>query len=221
MNCSQVTDQLPAFLDGDLPPGEAAQLEDHLKACPACRREQAALRQVQRLLDAVPTPRVEVDLSRLYQQAAALQQRRLRRWRRGAYAGFGLAAAVLLLAVGLRLEVRLEGHQAVLRWGTPPVAAPTPAPTVPEPPVQLVAISDAQLRVVRELIHALAKDVNARALAEDVQARDEWQRQRIAHLQDQLNRLQWQTDRRLTAAEQDVSALYRYEFVLSKKGATP
>src|SRR5262249_60281157 len=63
---------------------------------------------------------VRVDRAPLSREAARREQQRLRRWRRAALvAGAGLAA-LLALTIGLNLEVRVEHHQLVLRWGAPP-----------------------------------------------------------------------------------------------------
>src|SRR5262249_20219963 len=167
MNCSQVTDCFPAFLYGDLPPEETARVQDHLSGCPACRRELTALQEVRQLLDRLPPPAdVRIDLPKLYRQQAEQHQRRLRRWRRLAGLSMG-AAAVVLLTLTLRLEVRLEGHQAAVGWGTPPTAASLPEP--PAPPPSLVATlerhreeTEAKLQLLHELTHALAAEMDAR-----------------------------------------------------------
>src|SRR5215471_2076091 len=104
MNCASVQDKLPELLYGDLQPEETAAVRHHLQSCPACRREEAALRQVRRLLDAVPVPEVSVNLTHLYRQTAERQQLRARRWRRVAVLAFGAAAALLALAVLPRFE---------------------------------------------------------------------------------------------------------------------
>src|SRR5262249_60833691 len=75
-------------------------------------------------LAAAPVPSVQLDVSQLLQTAAARRIRQARHWRRVAIAVAAVAAA-LLVVVGLRLEVRLEAHQLVLRWGDAP---PTPLP---------------------------------------------------------------------------------------------
>ena len=79
MNCTEARDRLPHLLYADLPSSEAAAVENHLAACATCRQEYAALRQLRPLLDATPAPAVSVDLPRLYQEAARLRERQLRR----------------------------------------------------------------------------------------------------------------------------------------------
>jgi anti-sigma factor RsiW len=54
--CRRDVTWLSAYLDGEAP--EAAEVEEHLAACPECRREVAELREVQRL---VVTPQFAPD----------------------------------------------------------------------------------------------------------------------------------------------------------------
>src|SRR5262245_18431512 len=159
MNCSQARDRLPGLLYGDLPDAEAAVVEDHLAGCPAWRNEHAALRGVRRALDALPAPPVGVDLPRLYRAEDDRRARQLRRWRRAAVA-LAVAAAVLLLVVGLRLELRVEAHQLVVRWGTPP-AAPE-SPPVARAEARPDRATQEQVQLLGELVHALAGDLEAR-----------------------------------------------------------
>src|SRR5262245_34393717 len=100
MNCTEARRSLPALLYDDLKPDPAAALRRHLDGCPACQAEYAALDRLRHGLDTLPpAPPVEVDLSRLYQEAARRQERRLRRWRLTAVA-LAAAAAGLLLVLG-------------------------------------------------------------------------------------------------------------------------
>jgi len=39
MNCHEVRERLPALIDGELPPAERAELEEHLAGCEECRAE--------------------------------------------------------------------------------------------------------------------------------------------------------------------------------------
>lgn len=97
----------------------------------------------------------------------------------------------------------------VVRWGEPPPPAPTPLP--PQPLVHkadLPAEADAELRVLRELIHALKQDGDDR---------DERFQERLDRLQTHVRLLQAQADRRWSATEQDVAALY----LLTRKGENP
>lgn len=49
MNCQEVHEQLHPFLDGELPPSEAALLEQSLGDCPDCQTELAEMRAVRSL----------------------------------------------------------------------------------------------------------------------------------------------------------------------------
>lgn len=215
MNCTDVRAALPLLIYGE-PSSEDATLRQHLASCPACRSEYESLVGVRRLLDDVPVPRIAVDLPQLHRALAERQMRRARRWRRIAVT-LGAIAAVLLLAVGLRVEVRLEASQLVLRWGNSPLigTGETPVqtrdrrdagPTVPLP-IQPESI-EAELRVLSNLIHALKQD------ADD---RDQNYAERLDRLEKHVRALQSQSDLRWSATEENVAALY----LLSRKGVKP
>jgi hypothetical protein len=211
MNCTRARALLAALVYGDLPPAETAAVEQHLAGCDSCRRERQALQEVRRLLDATPPPAVQVDVRRLYQEATARQQRSARRWRRAAVALLGVAAAALLV-LGLRLEVRCEAHQLTLRWGTPEVA-PAP-PTLPELPHREAKRTPTaeDLQLLRELIHALAADA---------EARDQRQYLYLQRLQGRLDALQLDSAQRWQALEHDIAALYASQFGKLAKGEKP
>lgn len=212
MKCTDVRAALPLLIYGEASTAEEAALREHLTGCAACRGELEDLHGIRRLLDAAPIPRVEVDLARLHQARADRQARRLRRWRRAALA-LTAAAAGLLLVLGLQLEFRLDAGQLVVRWGNPPPAAPHRDTSVP-PIVHLdqrptvSPDTEAQLRVLRELIHALKQDSDDR---------EERFQERLNRLQTHVQLLQAQTDRRWSATEQDVAALY----LLTRQGEKP
>src|SRR5205814_5706586 len=115
VTCDDVRDRLPAHLYSDLSSAETVAVQAHLTACADCRHEFTALTGVRAALDAGPTPAVAVDLPRLYRAAADRQRLHLRRWRRVALAGTALAAALLLLLLGMKLDVRAGGQQVVVR----------------------------------------------------------------------------------------------------------
>jgi hypothetical protein len=204
MNCIHLWELLPGLVYGDLSPQLQAAAQEHLASCPRCREEQAALAEVRRLLGAAPAPNVTVNAARLYEQAAQKQQRHARRWRRAAVGALGIAAA-LLVALALQMEVRWEGHQLVLRWGLPPEPK-TPlvavAPVVPRPAAELTA---ADLRVVKDLIHALAATIDERDA-------------RLQQLEMQLGQVQEQARTRWEATERYVSALHTSQLDLPIKG---
>jgi anti-sigma factor RsiW len=208
MNCSDARTRLTPWLHDELDAEDRTRLQEHLAGCAVCRREAESLGHVCRLLDHLPAPVVAVDLPRLYREAAEYDRRRARRWRRTALALLG-AAAALLLMLGSRLQVRVEAHQVTLRWGAPPsgeLGSPVPPP-VPAAGIKdtLPAGTEEQMLVVRELIHALATDVDVR----DRRRRDE-----VVQLQEVWRRL----SSRLTETERHLAAMHAAQLVLIQKG---
>jgi anti-sigma factor RsiW len=212
MNCTQVRDSLPLLLYGDLKPDEADAIHKHLGGCQGCQGEYAALQRLRQALDRLPAPAVEVQLPRVYAGAARLQEKRLRRWRRVALLSLAVAA-VVLLALLLNLEVRWDAQQVVLRWGAPP---PVPALAAqPQPPIAparegpAAPITAEEIRLVKELIHALA---------DDAESRDQQQRQTVLALHTRLEEIRRQMQQRSVALEHDVHALYTAYFGPKEKG---
>ncbi len=213
MNCDAARNFLPGLLYGDSSPEEAGQVQAHLDGCAACRAEQASLARTRRLLDAAPVASANVDVARLYREAAALQERRLRCWRRLAVATLAAAAAVVLLALAPRLEVRCEAHQFVVRWGETPAPEP-PALAPPEPPIVVASAPpsaevEGRLRLLGDLVQALSNEV---------EARDGRRQQDMAALEAQVLALRRQAGELRLAVEKDVAALYTAQFPETKKG---
>lgn len=207
MKCTDVRAALPLLIYGDAGQQESA-LQQHLASCAACRREQQALEGVRRMLDGESAPPVEVDLSRLHRSIADRQAQRLRRWRRIAGA-FGAIAAALLLVIGLRLEVRLDASQLIVRWGEETPVGQAFQPNVPKPKSQAGKPDlREELRIHSELIHALKQDADDR----DRQVADQ-----LEQLEKYVRALQTQADRRWSATEKDLTVLTR----LSIKGEKP
>jgi hypothetical protein len=213
MNCEQARTGLPDLLYGHLKPEMAGELRQHLAECPACQNELATLQRLQRLLDDAPATKVQVDLPRLYVQAAERAQRRLKRWRRAALALVGTAAALLLVFV-LKLEIRVQANQLVVRWNaTPEVEVPAPAPSVAAKVGPAgSSISPEDLQLLKDLIHALAADV---------ESRDGRQQQALARLANQLDALQTRSQQRWTSTDRDVTALYTAFFKPRSQGDNP
>jgi len=214
MNCNEARELLPALLYDNPPPVNADAVRAHVDSCPACRQEFAELEHVRTALSTVVVPTVSVDISRVFQQAAALQQRRARRWRRATFAVCGLAAA-LLLVVLLRLEFRFDKRELVIRWGDVPRKQPLDAPPVPEPRVivqrEIVANPDVdeQLRVLRDTVHALAGSI---------ETRDAEFRQVLILLKTRFDTLQVQDTRRWSDNDRQFAALYKAVFFPAKRG---
>jgi len=227
MHCHDIRAVLPGLLYGDLRPAEALAAQSHLAGCPACQAEFAGLQQVSAMLDKLTLPPVRVDVPRILQEAQAWQERSVRRWRRAALGLGGVAAAVVIVML-LKLEVRVDGQQVVVRWGDVPAAegpprehiAPGSAKNLPAhgntngqqqarpvPP----EVSRADLKLIRELIHALAADVNGR---------DQQQQESLAELQGQVDRLEREAQDRWAATVRYVAANTRSEDQ-GKEGVNP
>jgi hypothetical protein len=215
MKCTEVRDLLTGVVYGDASSADTEVVRQHLASCVTCQTEWAELGRVRRTLDsAAGPPPVAIDLAWLFQQAANHQRRRMRRWRRTAVAVCGLAAALFFVFL-LRMEIRVEPHELILRWGKKseepsPVALPRAEPTVI---VRREVIGnpemEEQLRVIRETLHALAGNLDAR----DAQVR-----QKLSQLETRLEAVRRQDGQRWNETERNVAALYKAVFILPKRG---
>jgi Putative zinc-finger len=207
MSCTPIRDQLPGLLYGELTPDEAAAVRKHLAVCPACRKEHGELQRLRQALDAAPAAVAAVDLPALYQEAARRRQKQLRRWRRAAVALLAVAAA-LLVAFALNLEVRVEAHQFVIRWGAPPETVSSSSSMISSrsPP----EVTAEEMDLVKEMIHALAADVRGR---------DAQQQQALARLRERLDAAQFQADERWAVTRRNEAAFYTALF--KEKGVKP
>src|SRR5574341_53829 len=109
MSCERPPSQLYLYLDGELTPPEADEMAQHLQTCHACQAEMAAHRRLQELLrttlpeDEVPEQLWTTIQHRLAQEAPATGPRTARRpWRRLGLS-LGTLAALLLVALVVRL----------------------------------------------------------------------------------------------------------------------
>jgi hypothetical protein len=204
MTCNEIREKLPLHLHGDLPAAEAAQVKQHCETCPICRKELESLRQVGHLLDSVSTPQAHVNISQIYAEALQRQVRRARIWRRAALGLAGLAALALLV-FGLKLEVRVQAHQLVVRWNQQPEDPVPGANRKPQSPVlahvdsPTPQVTVEQIQWVRDVIHALAADV---------EMRDQKQREAMALLVKNLEAFQYGDNQRWKATQRDVAALF-------------
>lgn len=110
MRCRNVTKQLSAFLDGELPPVEAERIQTHLKSCPECAKQRDALERTMQAvgdLPAVGAPtglrqKILADLeSAPSTREPAARRAHVRRWR-----VLWPAAAAVLIAAGVFLLSR-------------------------------------------------------------------------------------------------------------------
>lgn len=98
--CEVVLDLLEPYLDGDLPPEEAARVAAHLEGCPACAGELDLAAAVQRELRALPQHDCPPELLRKIRDAGAGEVVPFRSRSAGWPVRLSLAAAVLALTVG-------------------------------------------------------------------------------------------------------------------------
>jgi anti-sigma factor RsiW len=118
--CQDRRFEIQELLDGELPAGARAALEAHLAACAGCRAYQASMAGLVGRLDAAlkapgPGPQLEVPAVRPEPGVVTFQRRR-------AWAGWGVAAAAVLLVVGVSLP-RLHGPVEVVATAAPSAAA--------------------------------------------------------------------------------------------------
>jgi len=208
MNCEHARALLPESVYVELPVAQRDELKQHVSQCPACAEAWRGLHGVRQMLDSLPPPAVEVDLPLLYQEARALDDRRLRRWRRVAWAS-AAAAGVLLTVTILRVEVRWDQRELAFGWG-----AARPVPPVlklpEESPLPTTVLADLQL--VKDLIHSIVADMDERQ-QEHAAA--------LANLEQRLESIQSMSNRRSLATQNDFRALYTACFGVAEKGAIP
>lgn len=98
MSCPTI-EQLAAYDDALLAPPESARVRRHIDACPACRRELAALARTARMLAAMPMPEVPEALwAGVAARIEARPHMGLRRWWKTA-AGLSVAAGLAIAIV--------------------------------------------------------------------------------------------------------------------------
>jgi hypothetical protein len=199
MNCPLVHSKLPLFLYDDLSPDERGPIEKHLADCAGCRGELEALRGARQLLGHLPTADVAIDLPRLYQDGLRRHEKQARKWRRVAVFISAAAAVALLALVGLRLEVRSDGEQLVVRWGTPLAVQAPPQTEVVSLPAKPQASLPAGVEERLQLMNALV-----RAVADGLQSLDDRQRQQLEQIQSRINAAQQQSAQRLALLERNL-----------------
>ncbi len=110
--CDEFRELISARIDGELTPGEARRLDEHLEACEACRTELAETERVWSALEAMGDPAVPAGLAdRVYARAAGAR-RRVRllgvpRW------GYAVAAVAAALAIAVVIGFNLTGDKTL------------------------------------------------------------------------------------------------------------
>jgi anti-sigma factor (TIGR02949 family) len=121
--CAAYLEDLSAFLDGELPPGRAAELRAHLEVCPGCAARLSRLREVDaRLVASARRVAVPGDLrarlaARIAADAAAPRRgapRRAPAWRGPRLARRAAAFAAAAAAAALALVLARPGGETEL-----------------------------------------------------------------------------------------------------------
>ena len=214
MNCSQTQGKLPLLLYGDLDGSDALAIETHLAECNACQTALKELARVRELLDSVPAHDLRVDVGHLSAAVSPRKNQTSRPWKQYA---FWAMPAVLLIALTFNLEVRFAKHQFIVRWGDVPqqeeretivLRESEPVPPVSDAPGATQDL-DERIRVLDELVHALADQVNAH---------DREQRDRLSALQTRLGSLEQVSREYRDQANRSVAALYAACFPNTSQG---
>ena len=210
MKCDEIHELLPLHLYGDLSDSERAAVEVHLETCPECRGELAALGGVRKELDKALPDTCGINVAAIYRAESDRLRRRSRRWRAVAV----LAALAALLFLALRVEVRAERGQLVVRWGEPQPVAVAPAPVVER---VIVRSEPASTRELEERISRVSALIQA--LAANMDTKDDQQKE-LVRLRREFAELQ-QIKRRLGQTEREVAALYTAQFGSRPSGVNP
>lgn len=177
--CERVRDRIDPYLDDDLVPGEAAEVEAHLADCPACRSELGAARRLRAALrDGLPMlscpPEVTAEVLRIARaEAEAVRPaprasavpfaERLRRYfAAGALRPALAAAAVLLLLVAAPLLYRAVTGPEPGREGAEVATGGEPTYSPEE-----IARAEEEARLVLAFVASVGRDAG-RTVQEEV-----------------------------------------------------
>ncbi|MBM3264697.1 MAG: zf-HC2 domain-containing protein [candidate division Zixibacteria bacterium] len=110
--CADVRNQIETYIDGDLAEESIAVIDRHVSGCGACRREMALARRVHTALHALPPLDAPADVAeRVFAQIRMERHETLRSWLfwekkswlAPAWCALGVAAAILLIWMGVRM----------------------------------------------------------------------------------------------------------------------
>lgn len=137
MSCEELSEELSAYLDGELSPRERAALRGHLERCSRCREELVSLRAVSQLLGSLPQVQPSQEFSQALGREISAHGRR--RWLRPIplFAGDlipGLAVAALLL-IALTVAFVIPRFTSSRRQADPYRGTPEPRAELAEPVV--------------------------------------------------------------------------------------
>ena len=153
-------DDLLGLVRGELPPGEAREVEDHAAACPGCRRELAWLRTERGLFRAQPVPLPAHTWQGIERRIIIAREQKTERRKRAFYGGG--AAAVFAAAAGLLVYV--WGRGVPVNDSKPALATPVNGET---PAREARPASEVLDDAERESLAAIAKLESAYASERD------------------------------------------------------
>ena len=127
MDCAEVKRRLSAWVDDELPAGQAQRIERHLQDCPACRLEAREQRQLAAALNALPAIAAPSAFSRKTMRAfqAGVERPSLAQWwrqmsmaMRGAVCATALAGLLCGVVLGSSLTSTLGTDKPAMPYQT-------------------------------------------------------------------------------------------------------
>lgn len=131
MKCMYSENDVALYVEGDVPPAKAREIQTHLSVCIRCRNLAVELQESQGALKSLRQDNVSgTSLALVRSQVLAEIQAGVRPvWGRWVYALAG-AVFVVVLAVGWMLEMRRPRVQEIVKSDPPPPQAAVPLTTV-------------------------------------------------------------------------------------------
>jgi anti-sigma factor RsiW len=138
MTCTRYEKDLALYVEHDLADADAAAVEAHLDACPACRSFLAALRASQAWVKDLAAEEVDSEVLAVARVRTIVAAARARRSRRPRWVPAWAAAAAVILALGTLVWVALVSRTSSPRTvavSSPPSSAPRAIASAIAPPV--------------------------------------------------------------------------------------
>lgn len=213
MNCHEARQQLADYVADALNEAEAKAMERHLRACAGCEKEHTAHVQVLQLLDTTPPLQPKIDVDAIYREFGRRQQRSARRWRRATVAA-GLVAMGLFLTWVLGIQLVVERHQVIVRWGEAPTVKTEPIPKVAaEGPSAELEKRTRELEDRLNRVHTMIHAIDDR-----VKHMDSDHAKALLSLRADLARIHLDSDRRWETTTRRFQVLYTAQFGSQSEG---
>jgi anti-sigma factor RsiW len=157
--CGRDIQRISAYHDGELPPGEAQELAEHIRQCPACRQELGRLRALSDWLSSAPAPDVSAGALRRLQRS--LRPRRDRVIVRTAKALTAAAAAVLIACSVLLWQGRDAADSSlpvVAEWEQAAVMPASGGQVAADPAFSGGTEQDVDVQLARSILGSLSPE---------------------------------------------------------------